>query len=281
MAIDAQKLRIDGVYEAQAPLESVLADVAEIDKAEQQFARVRKRKLLHGFLSLGAGVLAMLVAVFAGALVLVGVLLLIAGIVFAVLLWVSAYRYGRNLKTYRWRFELLGRLGASLQQDSDPKAPVTVSMGLKDRGRFIKEELWPERKRGKQRFSEDDWLSIEGRFLDGTQFTETVLELIRKRTYVNPRGKSKVKYRSWHFVSLRLAYPKDQYGELRPLEEGLKKALRLPASATVRGLKVGGKTVFLKVRVDQAADLPQANTMMYLGLYRALNLARQLQGRQK
>jgi hypothetical protein len=222
-----------------------------------------------------------LVAVFAEALVLVGVLLLIAGIVFAVLLWVSAYRYGRNLKTYRWRFELLGRVGASLQADSDPKAPVTVSMGLKDRGRFIKEEVYPERKRGKQRFSEDDWLSIAGQFLDGTQYSETVMELVRRRTFVNPRGKSKVKYRSWHFIGVRLTCPKDQYGELRPLAEGLKKTLRLPASATVRGLKVGGKTVFLRVRVDQAAELPQANAMMYLGLYRALNLARQVQGRQR
>jgi hypothetical protein len=281
MAIEAEKLRTGGVYEAQVPLESVLADVGEIDKAEQQFARVRKRKLRQGFLSLGVGVLGVVLAVFAGPLSLVGVLLLIAGIVLAVLLWVSAYRYGRNLKTYRWRFELLGRLGASLQQDSDPKVPVSVSLGLKDRGRFIKEEVWPERKRGKQRFSEDDWLSIEGRFLDGTQFSETVQELIRKRTYVNPRGKSKVKYRSRHFVSLRLSCPKDQYGDLRPLEEGLKKTLRLPASATVRGLKVGGKAVFLRVRVDQAAELPQANAMMYLGLYRALNLACQLQGRQK
>jgi len=219
--------------------------------------------------------------VFAEALILVGVLLAIGGVICAVMVWISAYRYGRNLKTYRWRFELLGRLGASLEQDSDPKAPVTVSMGLKDRGRLLKEEIWPARKRGKQRFSEDDWLAIEGRFQDGTQFTETVRELIRRRTYVNPRGKSKVKYRSRHFISVRLSCPKDLYGELRPLEEGLKKTLRLPASATVRGLKVGGKAVALKVRVDQAAELPQANVMMYLGLYRALNLARQLQGRQK
>lgn len=281
MAIDAEKLRTVGVYEAQAPLESVLADVAEIDKLAQQCARARKRKVLHGFLSLGAGVLGIVIAASVESLVLVGVLLLLAGIALAIVLWVAAYRYGRNLKTYRWRFELLGRVGASLQQDSDPKVPVSVSMGLKDRGRFIKEELYPERKRGKQRFSEDDWLTIQGQFLDGTQYSETVMELVRRRTYVNPRGKSKVKYRSWHFIGVRLTCPKDQYGELRPLGEGLKKNLRLPASATVRGMKVGGKTIFLRVRVDQAAELPQANMMMYLGLYRALNLARQAQGRQK
>jgi hypothetical protein len=281
MAIDAEKLRTGGVYETQAPLESVLGDVAEIDKLAQQFARERKRKLLHGFLSLAAGVVGLVVTVAVGVPGFIGALLLLAGIALAVILWVAAYRYGRNLKTYRWRFELLGKLASSLQQDSDPKVPVSVSLGLKDRGRFLKEEVWPERKRGKQRFSEDDWLSIEGRFLDGTQFTETMQELIRRRTYVNPRGKSKVKSRSRHFVSLRLTCPKDQYGELRPLEEGLKKNLRLPASATVRGLKVGGKSVFLRVRVDEAAEIPQANAMMYLGLYRALNLARQLQGRQK
>jgi len=281
MAIDAEKLRTSGVYETQAPLESVLADVGEIGKTEQQFGRERKKKLLHGFLSLAAGVVGLVVTVAVGVPGFIGALLLLAGIALAVILWVAAYRYGRNLKTYRWRFELLGKLASSLQQDSDPKVPVSVSLGLKDRGRFLKEEVWPERKRGKQRFSEDDWLSIEGRFLDGTQFTETMQELIRRRTYVNPRGKSKVKSRSRHFVSLRLTCPKDQYGELRPLEEGLKKNLRLPASATVRGLKVGGKSVFLRVRVDEAAEIPQANAMMYLGLYRALNLARQLQGRQK
>jgi hypothetical protein len=281
MAIDAEKLRTVGVYEAQASLESVLADVAEIDKAEQQFAQARKAKVRLGFLSLGIGVLGILLAVFAAAFVLVGVLMTLAGFACAVILWVSAYRYGRNLKTYRWRFELLGHLGASLQQDSDPKAPVKVSLGLKNRERFLKEEVWPVRPRGKQRFSADDWLSIQGRFLDGAEFSETVQELIRTRTYTNPRGKSKTKHRSRHFIGLRLACPKDQYGDLRPLEEGLKKNLRLPASATLRAVKVGEKAVFLKVRVAEAAELSQANAMLFLGLYRALNLARQLQGRQK
>jgi hypothetical protein len=281
MAIDVKKLEKGSVYEAQAPLESVLADVAEIDKAEQQFAQARKAKVRLGFLSLGIGVLGIVLAVFAVAFALVGVLMALAGFACAVILWVSAYRYGRNLKTYRWRFELLGRLAASLQQDSDPKAPVKVSLGLKDRARFLKEEVWPVRPRGKQRFTADDWLSIQGRFLDGAEFSETVQELIRTRTYTNPRGKSKTKCRSRHFIGLRLACPKDSYGDLRPLEEGLKKNLRLPASATLRGVKVGEKAVFLKVRVAEAAELSQANVMLFLGLYRALNLARQMQGRQK
>jgi len=46
-------------------------------------------------------------------------------------------------------------------------------------------------------------------------------------------------------------------------------------------VKVGEKAVFLKVRVAEAAELSQANAMLFLGLYRALNLARQMQGRQK
>jgi hypothetical protein len=280
MAIDAEKLRTVGVYEAQAPLGSVMTDAAAIDQAAQRFAAVRKHKLGQGFLALGAAVLCIVLAASVG-LVLLGVLLFMAGVALAVVLWVSAYRYGRNLKTYQWRFELLKRLGASLAQDSDLNSAVTVSLGLKDRSRLLREEVWPLRKRGRQRFLEDDWLSVQGRFLDGTEYTENVRELIRRRTYVNPRGKSKVKYRSQHFIGLRLACPRELYGDLRPLAEGLKKSLRLPASASIRGLKVGGKVVFLRVRVDQVADLPLANVMMYLGLYRALNLARQLQGRQK
>ena len=61
MAIDVKKLEKGSVYEAQAPLESVLADVAEIDKAEQQFAQARKAKVRLGFLSLGIGVLGLAV----------------------------------------------------------------------------------------------------------------------------------------------------------------------------------------------------------------------------
>jgi len=53
----------------------------------------------------------------------------LAGFACAVILWVFRYRYGRNLKTYRWRFELLGRLAASLQQDSDPKAQSRCRWG--------------------------------------------------------------------------------------------------------------------------------------------------------
>lgn len=280
MSVDAQQLRKVCVYEAQLPLASVLADVQEMDKTEQGFGRYRKARVWNGVACVGAGILGIVLAA-AFDLVGPGVLLTLLGFFGGIGLFIYAYSYGRMLTTYRWRLELLRDLGKALEQDSDPKTPVKVALGLKDRGRLLKEEIWPARKRGKQRFSEDDWLSIEGRFLDGTMYSETIRELVRKRTYVNPRGKSKTKFRSWHFISIRLACPKEHYGDLQPLEEGLRKTLRLPESAVVRGLKVGAKAVTLRVRVDLRNELLQANLMMYLGLYRALNLARQAQGQSK
>jgi len=67
-----------------------------------------------------------------------------------------------------------------------------------------------------QRFTADDWLSIQGRFLDGAEFSETMQELTRTRTYTNPRGKSKNEVPVAAFHRSPAGLSKDSYGDLRP-----------------------------------------------------------------
>jgi len=80
---------------------------------------------------------------------------------------------------------------------------MRVRLAIKSRPKTIRTEAWSQRAKGKQQFMEEDFLSLEGELLDGTVLTETVTELIRKRTFVNSRRKSKTKIRHSYLATLR------------------------------------------------------------------------------
>jgi len=277
MAIDLEQVRKGFVYQSSAPLGGVLEDLQTIAQADQRFARGRKARFWRGMMCLGGLVLGIVLAA-NEILTTLAVFLIVAGLIAAIVFFVKAATYGGKLKRYHWRYETLRDLCGTLQRDTLPNAPVNVSLALQDTSRAVSEAPWPVRKKGKQSFSEEDWLSIAGQFLDGAQYSLALREMVRKRTYVNPRGKYKTKFRSLYFLELRVVCPKDLYGDLRPLENGLRKTARLPQSCVLRSVKAGGKAVAMKVRIGQMEDVRGAAVMMFLALYRGLNLARRLHG---
>ena len=70
---------------------------------------------------------------------------------------------------------------------------------------------------GKQRLYKASWFSLETSLHDGTTFTETIDDLIRQRSFTNPRGKSKSKTRTHSLLGMRFAYPQKVYGDASPL----------------------------------------------------------------
>ena len=76
-----------------------------------------------------------------------------------------------------------------------------------------------------------EWIALEGRLLDGTAFSESITELVRKRSFTNPRGKHKTKTRSRYLLNLRFDYPADLYGNPCLIRQQPEE-IRVPASAS-------------------------------------------------
>jgi hypothetical protein len=80
---------------------------------------------------------------------------------------------------------------------------------------------------------------------------------------------------------MRFAYPAEVYGDATPLAAKMQKEIRLPASASVRGVEVTDRAVKVKALVTKGEDLAQTNSMLALGVYRILNLAREMEARKR
>ena len=267
MPIDVERLRTECAYQSQAPVAVLSGELDEIGKAVQGWTTYRRRirYLCIALLFAGAGCIAIgpvwgALAAFAAA---------IAGFVYA-------FKYARGAITHLKRCETLKKLVATFADDAHPKSPVSVKLSLQDKRELLKEAAWSRRKNGKEKYFTEPWLSFEMRLLDGTNVSETVTDLIRVRTFTNPRGKSKTKTRTRHIVALRFAYPAEVYGDLRQTGARLKDPIKLPDKAHLKGLGVTEHDVKVKVRVDGEETLAHACSMASLGAYRMMNLGRRI-----
>ena len=276
MAIDAKQLQSQGIYQARAPLRSILDDLGQIGKLLLEIKA--QRKMLR--LAAGAALLVGLGSAIAAGVMEISVLKFCAlfGFTLAPALFIYSFIYGRALIKHQDRLSLTQDLSQSLTRDAHKSAPFSAKLALKAAPTLIKEEAWIERKSGKQQFFEEEFLSLEGELLDGTVLTETVDEITRKRTYRNPRGKYKTKLRSRYFVTLHFDYPNKLYGDARTANQALHEEIRLPSSATLRDLRVTEKAIVVKAMVVLSKDIVQSSEMASMGAYRILNLARRLAG---
>jgi hypothetical protein len=172
-------------------------------------------------------------------------------------LYIYSFVYGRAMHTHHSRYDLLKNLFDVLQRDADPRSSFSVKLALKPQPALVREEPWPDRKNGKQKFFEEDYLSIEGELLDGTVVSENLTELTRKRSFTNPSGKSKTKTRSRYMLALKFRYPNDVYADARPAYQALHEQIRVPPSATVRETRVDEKAITVKSMVQSEKDVVQ------------------------
>jgi hypothetical protein len=277
MPINLEQVRKGFIYQNKAPIGAILQDVQTLATADEHYARGRRKRFWLGMMGVGAFILGLVLAI-AEVLTPLAVLLIFCGIPAAIVFFIMAATYGGKLKKYRHRYELLRDMCATLARDTSPNAPVFVNLALQDTSRFLREEEYPQRRKGKQSFHEDNGLCLTGELLDGNQYSLALRELTRKRSFITPRGKHKTKFRTSYFLSLRMICPKDLYGDLRAIENGLRRNVRLPQSCVLKSLKAGRKMLFMQVRLANVAEARGAAVMMFLALYRGLNLARRLHG---
>jgi hypothetical protein len=276
MAIDTAKLRKDGQYETRAPIQSLLADMDEIGGLMQATEAMRHKLRRYAGLAMIVG----LVSAIAAGVMNTNALGFCAflAFTFGVILFIYSFVYGRDMHKHRNRYDLMKELSGMLQHDADTKAKFSARLALKPEPKLLREEPFPERKNGKQQFFEEDFLSIGGVLLDGTFFEESITELSRKRSFTNPRGKSKTKTRSRFSLALRFDYPSDVYGDARQAQQALNEEIKVTSSTTVKSIGVTEKTIAVKATVQAEKEIPQTSAMMCLGAYRILNLARRAAG---
>jgi hypothetical protein len=266
MPVDSEQLRKTGVYESRAPIETTAAAMGEIEAIAARWHKTRSRLLWGGVFTLIGAVLMLIL--FAP----VGILLIPAGI------WLlfRRSRYPKGVANGLFRCEFSKALAGTLALDTHPKTAATMRLTFDPKRELLTEGVLTNRRNGKQRLYRASWFSVENRFLDGTSFTETIDDLVRERSFTNPRGKSKTKTRTRHMISMRFGYPGEVYGNLTPLAGQMQKEIQLPRSALVRGLEVNDRAVKLKALVTETADLAQTSAMLALGVYRILNLSRRM-----
>jgi hypothetical protein len=274
MAIDVQQLKNAGTYQAEGPLSSILNDIEQIGDFLQQIEIKRGNFRKIGYISLGTG----LVLAILGGITHLRPLSALAFLEFAtgVGLYIYSFVYGRSMHTHHSRYDLLKGLFTVLQQDAHPRSSFSVKLALKSQPTKLSEEPWADRKNGKQQFFEEDYLSIQGELLDGTVLSESLTELTRKRSFTNPRGKSKTKTRCRYILALKFRYPSDLYADARPAQQALHEEIRVPPSANIRETRVDEKAITVKSMVKDETEIVQTTAMTCLGAYRILNLARRI-----
>jgi hypothetical protein len=274
MAIDVQRLRAECVYETDAPLRSILDDLEQIKSLLQSTAGRRGKLIRFGVILLIASIIGIIIGAIIAKPFVIGlcVMLVIASIV----LLIYGGTYGRRLLKHGTRLVRLKKRLGIIQQDAPAQEDFSVRLSLVSTPQVLSGEPWPVRKHGKQQFSKESWLSIEGPLLDGTMLSEEITELSRKRTFTNQNGKRKTKIRSRYLVTLRFVYPSDLYGDASRAHSALHEEVRVPPSATIRAVRVNEKAITLKALVRNENEIVQTAGMLSMGAYRVLNLARRV-----
>jgi hypothetical protein len=271
MAFDAAQLRKTGIYEARAPLPSLLTDLEHIGGLVQAAEAMRHRVRIYSGLAMVLGIVCAVLAGLAGSTAFSFLCFLTFAL--GVGLFIYSFITGRDFHKHHDRYELLRDISKAIQPDADPRAKFAAKLQMKSHRSLTREEPFP-RKNGKQKFYEEEFLSIAGEMIDGTYLQETVTELARERSYTNPRGKSKMKTRLRYVLNVALNYPGDVYGDARHAQQTLNEQIRVPKSAAVKNVNVSAKAIAVKTVLNAKDEIPQASSMVCLGAYRILNLAR-------
>jgi hypothetical protein len=275
MPVDENRLRAEGLYESREPVASLAADLDQIQSLAAGWHQARKRLGLGITITWVVGVICFAV----GFLWYVGIVMFGLGSLFM-------YRmkaYPKAVANHMERCAFGKSMAAMLWADADPKAPAAIRVAFKPKEETLSEGVLPDRKNGKQRLYKVSWFSVEASLHDGTTFSETVDDFVRERSFTNARGKSKTKKRTQSLIAMRFDYPPEIYGDLTRFREKMEKEIQLPDGAAVRGLEVTGRAVKVKALLSQTggAYLAQASSMLALGIYRMLNLSREIEARKR
>ena len=211
--------------------------------------------------------------------------------IFAVLI-VSAifcsvkWNYYHKLKLRDDRYELPKKILSMVNRDRTPKSNVKIGIHFTPAGKMgkkIQTLPHPSKQGWKVDLFEDQWLTLEGKFQDSTNFFLTVTELNRTAYGRNPRGKWKSKNkRKGTEINLKLSFPSKKYGSIHVIQNAAPEAVKLPEQVNLKKMKVTAKAIDLTVHTPPfftQKEMYQTITMMFLSIYQVLNFAKRLSKR--
>ena len=114
--VDLKKVENDGIYQAHAPLGTVLEDLEKVGARMAQVKATRRKLGWSGLACVVLGIALLVIGGTRGVAAASGI-----GFLFLVtwpVLWVPAFRYGRKLSKHTDRYQLLKELSRLIQQDA-------------------------------------------------------------------------------------------------------------------------------------------------------------------
>lgn len=294
MPVDLKQFRQNLTYTAKAPVANIIDDlqeIIEIDRLAEKKQREYNHKAIYYFLGIIVAIGLIIFASNTGLPDLVVVLFVIAiiglsiGFIYAL---VNKFKFGR-INVVNYRYQSTQKILQMLSRDMDANADIELKLSFQP---IEKEEYkigttpHPIKPGWKIDTYQQEWLEIQGKFLDKTRF-ELSTTGISKKQYGWKRGSSgKSKYKSKSKsggidINLNLTYPQRRYGVVKDLENEATNAIKLPKLALLRGLKITDKFIRLSVRLspnvaDSQEEIYQTITTMFLSVYQILNLAKAL-----
>lgn len=298
MPIDLQQFRKNLIYQAKAPIATLIADLQEIT-ALDQLAELEQKKYRKQAVSYFFGLLAsiaLIVIIFnfnsnSVILGLVALLLLLASIGLTIALIYALVKRAKfaRLNISNCRYEVTKKVLLMLGRDIDRTTEIELKLSfcpITDKKNKTETIPHPHKNQWKIDKHEHEWLKLKGQFLDKTRFELTATGLSKmqygwKRT---SRGKNKYKTKNKSLgfdLVLTLVYPQRRYGAVKILQNDISAAVKLPKLAYMRGLRMTEKAMYMTVRIvpqveDNLEEIYQTITMMFLSLYQVLNLAKVL-----
>ncbi len=288
MAVNLETFAKDLTYQANTSVRQIFKDLkelAEIKQLAEQKAAYFRKLAIWSWLGI---VLIIIIGLFFPflnswrSLRGLGFFLLAVLIVSAIFCSVK-WNYYHRLKLRNERCELPKKIVSMVNRDRTPKSNVKIGIHFTPAGKMGKkiQTLPHPSKRGwKLDIFEDQWLTLEGKFLDSTNFSLTLTDLNRRAYGTNARGKSKSKNKpKGTEINLKLSFPRKKYGSIHVIQKAAPEAVKLPEEVNLKRMKVTPKAIDLTVNTPYFSNYPemyQTITMMFLSLYQILNFAKLL-----
>jgi hypothetical protein len=291
MAINLKTFAKDLTYRADTSVRQIFKDLNELAEikqlAEQKVAYFRN---LAGWSWLLGIVLITIMSFFLESINaltnLRGLKFLLAVLIVPAIFCTVKLYYYHTLKLRDDRYELSKKILSMVNRDRTPKSNVKIMINFTPagkKGKKIQTLPHPSKRGWKLDIFEDQWLTLEGKFIDSTNFSLTVTDLNRTAYGTNARGKWKRKNKpKGTEINLKLSFPSKKYGSIHVIQKAAPEAVKLPEEVNLKRMKVTGKAIDLTVNTPYFSNYPemyQTITMMFLSLYQVLNFAKMLSKR--
>lgn len=293
MPIDLDNFQRNLIYKATVPAPIILQDLnvmATIDRVAEERQK-RFREMLVWFIF---GVVLSIFLIYS-VLNEIALVLLIGFAIAAVYAGIMKRKY-KHLNLQNQRYELLKKILEMLERDMENNAKINVHLVLSpptQKDKRINTIPHPYQSGFKIDLFRDEWLKLQGQFLDKTRFILTATELYQtKYGWKQSRsGKSKYKSKSKPKgleFSLALTCSRRRYEAIKVLQNEVTSAVKLPDMILVKRLRVTDKEMELTTKMppsylsgDSTNLIYRTITMMYFSLYQVLNLAKMLSKKQE